>query len=196
MRIILIILVCFVLGIVGKKVLAKTAKKKTVSPQEMYSILRNKAFTVTYKDLGEPQTSGKQGAYGVLMETVMDKAVVSLVAFSTGDASLYFSTGGGMIGGVSHENVRKAAVGFSLKAGEFLEKCQKTTSFPPPVSGKVAFYIFTKEGVYTVQTDEKNFEDGKDALAPLFFAGQEVITQFRLMDKDKEKAKPGAFKDN
>jgi hypothetical protein len=38
-----------------------------------------------------------------------DGGSYTVVAFADGSASIYLSTGGGHIGGVAHENVRKAA---------------------------------------------------------------------------------------
>src|SRR5262249_2976490 len=46
--------------------------------------------------------------YGLLMETGYDKAVVTLACFLTGDTSLYFSNGGGIIGAGKHASVADA----------------------------------------------------------------------------------------
>ena len=34
---------------------------------------------------------------------------MTLACFGDGDASLFYKTGGGMVGGIGHESVRKAA---------------------------------------------------------------------------------------
>lgn len=46
----------------------------------------------------------------------------------------------------------------------------------------------TKEGIYTAQASENDLGNKRHLLFPLFYAGQNVITQFKLAEeKRKEK---------
>jgi hypothetical protein len=54
----------------------------------------------------------------------------------------------------------------------------KAADFPRPVGGATNFYVLTSQGVFRATLPKP---DGAEPLMPLFMAGQEVITQLRLM---------------
>ncbi len=43
------------------------------------------------------------------MDWIVSSAIATVVAFSDGSASVYFSSGGGLLGGQAHEPIRNAA---------------------------------------------------------------------------------------
>ena len=147
---------------------------------EVYLGLRKQALEFTPETLGNVQTVGNHQIYGVFMEIGFPEAVVTLATFVTGDASLYFSNGGGVIGGGAHESVRKRVAQLSNKADQFVPLCRKTTEYPTPDRDQTIFYILTKEGVYTAEAVEDELGNQKSPLSPLFYAGQDVITELRL----------------
>jgi hypothetical protein len=57
----------------------------------------------TRADIGVSSASSEGVPLGVLMETGYDSATVTLFALSDGTTSLYFSNGGGVIGGQGQE---------------------------------------------------------------------------------------------
>jgi hypothetical protein len=152
-------------------------KKSRANP---YDELRAKALGVTPNDLNVKLDAAEATPYGILMETGRPTATVTLVSFSTGDASLYFSTGGGVIGGVGHESVRTAAQAFVNATIPFLAKMQSATETPTPSVGTTRFYVLTTRGIVTAEAVENDLGQGKSELSPLFHAGQDVITQIRL----------------
>ena len=190
MKSIIIILFVFVVLVavfsVTRKVLAGTQENQKDS-KELYAGLRNQALGMNLKDLSGVSPVGVHGVYGIIMEMGQPEGTITLVTFLPGDASLYFSNGGGMIGGSGYDQVRKAVVNFNEKANQYILNCQKVTSFPLPVEGQTVFYILTREGIYTYQAKENDLGNERDALSPLFFSGQEVITQFRLASESKDK---------
>lgn len=56
--------------------------------------------------------------FGVIMDTTFASGTVTLVALADGTASLYASTGGGVIGGGAHERVAVAAPAASQDSRE------------------------------------------------------------------------------
>ena len=162
---------------------AEMTDSEKATAQEMSAELRAQALAVKVTDFSNLDTVGEHGVYGILMETGYPESAATLVAFMTGDASIYFSKGGGMIGGGEHESVRKAAIAFTKKADEFVSFCKKTTSFPLPKEGQTIFYILTKDGIYTVEALESDLGNNKSQLSPLFYAGQDVITEYRLIEE-------------
>jgi hypothetical protein len=113
------------------------------------------------------------------METDYSQAVATLVSFSTGDASFYLSSGGGVIGGGAHESVRAAAARFVAAATGFLSHLEKTDRYPLPSAGRTRFYVLTTDGIYTAEAGEEELGGGSLPLSPLFSHGHEVITELR-----------------
>ena len=59
----------------------------------------------------------------------------------------------------------------------------KASVQPRPGPAEVTFYALTSQGVLTASRPEDDLGEGRDPLSPLFHAGQEVITQLRLIDE-------------
>ncbi len=109
----------------------------------------------------------------------------TVFAVSDGNASIYLSTGGGFIGGVGHEAVRRAAVNMVRVAGTLASLLSPAETYPLPDRGRTIFYLRTEAGVLTGGATEAELGQRRHALSELFFAGQDVITQFRLVSEKK-----------
>ncbi len=153
------------------------------SGHEVYLGLRQQALNVTPTDIGVMVLPDSAEAFGVVMDIGMTTGTATVVAFSTGDASLYLSTGGGVIGGIGHEEVRVAAKDFVSIASSCTQGMVLTSSFQLPESGKVAFYILTPRGVFRKEAAETDLQASE--LAPLYAAGQCVITELRVVSDNK-----------
>lgn len=153
--------------------------------------LRNQLINTKFEDLNIPEESlaGKNKIWAVLMETGFKKGSFTLVSIITGDASIYFSNGGGIIGGIGHENVAKSAISMVKTADNFFESAQKTTSYPLPKEGETVFYFLTTAGVYTAEAPENDLGEKRHPLSALFYAGQNVITQLRIIDENAKNSK-------
>jgi hypothetical protein len=125
--------------------------------------------------------------WGVLMETGYPEAAATLVALGDGTASLYFSSGGGIIGGGPHPSVRAAALRLVGLAGSHLTKMSPVSEFPLPASGEVKFYVLTTNGVVAASAREEHLGAGGHPLSELFFAGHEVITGLREVSQERER---------
>lgn len=160
--------------------------QKTPEPAEVYNGLRNKILSLNPSDAGIQPSREMPNVWGVLMETGYPQALVTLVSLADGTTSLYFSNGGGMIGGGQHATVAQASKSFVVAAENYYQKMSLTESFPSPAIGKVKFYVLTYSGVYTIDADENELGNKKHELSPLFYYGQDVITQFRLVQEQKK----------
>lgn len=126
--------------------------------ENSYDGLRQMAFGVSTEQLG--LTDLKSGdIYGVIMDWDLGKGIMSLITYKTGDASMYLSTGGGVIGGGQHENVNKASKQFVKLADKYLDKAVKTDLTPIPDKNCVRFYFLTTKGKYYAQEQMINFEN-------------------------------------
>ena len=153
--------------------------------EHYYVELRHQALHRSRVELGLPKPSEATRPWGVLMETTYEDASVTVFAVSDGNASIYLSTGGGFIGGVGHEAVRRAAVNMVRVAGTLAALLSPAETYPLPDRGRTIFYVRTEAGVLTGGATEAELGQRRHPLSELFFAGQDVITQFRLVNEKK-----------
>jgi hypothetical protein len=168
---------------------SKPPRKKAgpaAEPAEIYAKLRNQIFKLNPKEVGILQTRGTPNVWGLLIETGYPEAVVTLVSLADGTTSLYFSNGGGMIGGGEHATVARSTKAFIAAAEKYYRQMDLTEAFPLLTVGRVRFYVLTFSGVLTLDVDENKLGDGKHALSPLFYSGQDVIAQFRAVQEQKK----------
>jgi hypothetical protein len=144
-----------------------------------YEDLRNMAFKATPEQLNISLPTDKTIVYGVVMDWEMGEATATTVAYQTGDASLYLSSGGGVIGGGQHQNVNSASKQFVSLAQNFLEKTAKAEKTSLPTTNEIKFYFLTNKGVYVGQEQMKNFENNSSLWLKLFEEGNNVLSELR-----------------
>ncbi|MFZ2031980.1 MAG: hypothetical protein WAU68_16835 [Vitreimonas sp.] len=140
----------------------------------MYVKVRDEAFNWN--------TSAPPGALrGVIMETGYEKAVVTLVAMSDSSISVYFSTGGGMIGAGSHERPAAAARNLAMGVAQNMEHFKKTSDTKAPKPGETRFFVLIDKDVLGASAKEEEFGQNKHKLSPVFHAAHGVITEVRRL---------------
>lgn len=145
--------------------------------------LRNMVFQLDPKEIGLTKEGFGHPVWGMVMETGFDEGSFSLIVMADGTTSLYFSSGGGIIGGGEHAKVRKASENFLTGAQHYYEQATIVTDFPTPTNGKVHFYFLCFDGHRLYSASEEQLGGGKDELASLFFAAHAVITDLRKIEK-------------
>jgi hypothetical protein len=170
----------------GRQAAASVARKAKETPAETFMRLRQEAIETPAASLALPGELKPSEPYGILMEMGIPNSVVTLACFANGDARLYYKTGGGMVGGISHEKVRKAAQEFSSLARKALPRMSRVTSYPVPHEDRVRFYVLTPRGIFTTETDREALGEPGNELAPLFYSGQEVVTQMRQVQEQRD----------
>jgi hypothetical protein len=178
MRVFWVVLVLIAIAGVAAALVQRARREQAASPAEVAAQLRESVFTSDPAKLGIPLRPGE--AWGIVMDTSYPKAVASLVSLADGSASIYISSGGGYIGGQGRPAVRDAAKAFVRAATANLSRLARVSEHPLPSVGRTRFYVLTPEGLFTAEAAEKELGENHHALSPLFHAGQDVITQFRL----------------
>ena len=156
-----------------------TTSKVHQTEENAFEGLRNMAFTATPEQLGLSLPTDKTIVYGAIMDWEMGGATATTVSYQTGDASLYLSSGGGVIGGGQHKNVNSSAKQFVSLAQTFLDKTTKTETTPLPSTNEVKFYMLTNKGIFVGQEQMKNFENNSSTWLKLFEEGNNVLTELR-----------------
>lgn len=148
-----------------------------------FESLRDKAFKVRPDQLGLVLPANQTVVYGVIMDWEMGNATATTVAYLSGDASLYLSSGGGVIGGGKHQSVNRAAKQFMAVAQDFIDETTKTETTILPSSDEVIFYLLTNKGIYRGKEQMKNFENNSSAWIKLFEEGNKVINELHQISQ-------------
>jgi len=119
----------------------------------------------------------------LVMDWGYEGAVVTVVSFVTGDASLYLSSGAVIIGGITHKSVSESAKKLIDFSQQYLAKAEKTKETPIPPFNKIYFYFLTNNGIFKAQTEMKSIEDETSELHGLFSECNDVITEIRLLEE-------------
>lgn len=153
---------------------------KTKVKENPYFDFRNQSLSVTPEQLQLKLDNKTTITYGVVMDWDIGKAVVTVVAFQTGDASMYVSAGQIYIGGYAHDNIKKAGLSFVEYAQQYLSKANPTTETKLPDKNCIGFYFLTNKGKYYIQETVENVKSKSSEFTHLFDLGNNVITEYRI----------------
>jgi hypothetical protein len=145
--------------------------------------LRDMVLHTPPAELGFAATPEHPHVYGVLMEMGYPTATATLACLVDGSTSLYFSSGGGIIGGGEHPQVAALSKQVVGGAEHFLDALEATTEFPLPEPGRVRFQVLTFDGAWTGEAGDEELGAGGARLSPLFFAGHRVIAALRTLQQ-------------
>ena len=166
----------------GRPAVHSHNQKVLADPASVYMGLRNRILHGSRAQLGLPATSAPTQPWAALMEMGLSRGPATVVAVSDGTTSLYLSSGGGLLGGGQrYEAVRNAGLHLLNLAGEYQPLMHSTQESPLPREGQIIFYAVTDSGVFTAEAPEGDLAARHDWLGSLYAAGQDIITQYRLI---------------
>jgi hypothetical protein len=147
--------------------------------------LRERIFSLSAKDLAD--RTRPDGVIAALMEFHSGRTWVSLAAVADGTTSLYFGSGGGIIGAGGNERVREASARFLDAAFAASSRFARTSSHPTPADATVRFYILKPDGAHASgELAERELRTAGHPLLPLYAAGQDLITEIRLSQEQRQ----------
>jgi hypothetical protein len=144
-----------------------------------YNDLRNLALSATAEQMGQ-LSNEKTEIYGVIMDWGLGEGTATLVAFKTGEASLYFSSGAGIIGGGGHDNVKREIAEYIKMAEGYLVNTSRTETTLLPSANEIKFYFLTNKGKYSGVEKMKNIESEKSDWLNLFEEANKLIAEIRI----------------
>jgi hypothetical protein len=162
-------------------------RKPKGDPAEVSRRLREQALRVTASEVSMPPFEVAAGAWGGLLELGYPQAVATLAVFADGTASLYVSTGGGVIGAGEHDSVRAAARAFLAAMNAHLDNLSAAAETPLPEQGRARFYARTNDGTRTAEADMTELSREDHPLAPVYRAGHAVIAEMRLASEGDDR---------
>lgn len=153
----------------------------TVSPeQDSYLDLRSMALTMPAGQL-DIDASSEFEPYGVVLDWNVGKGVATFTAFKSGDASMYTSTGGGIIGGVGHDNVKIAAQSLVRRSKNFVKNAKKSDDISVARDSTIKFFFLTTKGRFVSEETLDNLDNGSSPLLELFVEANKLITELRAV---------------
>jgi len=161
----------------------RSKRPKLVAPSvpddNTYEGIRRFALNVTAGQLKLTIPPADTFVYGVVMDWNMGETTVTLAAYITGAANMYFSTGGGITGAGKNPVVGEVAVEFVIAAQSFINRAAATTITELPAPGTVKFYLLTNKYVYAAQEQVEYLDDNSSPWLSLFEKGNQVIIEMR-----------------
>jgi hypothetical protein len=154
-------------------------------PSQVYLQLRNRILSLNPIVLGLAPSNVAPHVWGVLMETGYPVGWATLVSLADGTTSLYYSTGGGMLGSGDYTPVAEASKALVIQAEKHLMHVSLSNEFQVPEAGQVRFIILTYSGMYAGEAPEKTLAAGKHQLSPLYINARETLEQLRLLTEKK-----------
>jgi hypothetical protein len=153
---------------------AGAARAQEANP---YPGLRAKALQTRPADVGvtSPDDAVSVSVYGVVMDMGLPEGTATLVGFSSGDAGLYLSSGGGVIGGAQYPEVSRTAVAWIKVVQAHLNAFGPATSDDLPPDGTARLFVLTNRGVLTADASEDDLEAGGVELSPVWTGGQLLL---------------------
>lgn len=165
-----------VLALLGASYMARQRTVAKIDP--MTATLRTQAISLKPADIGLAMPAQPLTVYGVVIDLALQDEDATLVALSTGDASLYFENGGGLIGGGSNSAVTESAKGLvALAQGQAAG--MKAGDTRPPRKGDTRITFLTTQGPLTEVARERSVADGSHRLSGVYYKANEVVTVLR-----------------
>lgn len=141
--------------------------------------MRRQAFEMRLESGPPERASSTPISFGLIHEFWQRGVLVTLAAFRTGDLSLYFSNGGGILGGIQHENVAEMVRKTIPLLGPLTKQLEKSDDIEPPKPGEVTFTILTGDGRFRSRLDAMPERNKENANFQLLALSQGLITELR-----------------
>ncbi len=166
--------------------MSETKDSSKKSPAESMRELRLKQLTTKPRDFGQNSTPEFPHVCAIVMDWPINSVIVTVVARSTGDASLYTTGTFGVIGGIGHETVRNAAKTCVRVGDKHFEHAASTKQYPYPKAGQIRFYLIGYDEVRVVDADEEAVRTGKDKCSELNAAMQHLVGELRSITEGRK----------
>jgi hypothetical protein len=121
------------------------------------------------------------------MEVGYEVGTAMLVSLIDGTTSLYYSTGGGMIGSGSYPPLAEASRSFITQAEAHLNRIPTCSVFPLPEVNQVRFIILTFSRKHSIVLPLNTLVTGEAPLGPLYSKAQNTLTELHRSDGQKHK---------
>ena len=163
-----------------KNIFTGTKPIKQQDPARTSAELRNMVLHMNPDKLGVRPSESTPNIWGVLMEFWMKQTVVTIVSLADGTTSMYFSTGGGILGAGSAPAPSTASRQLIRVAEQFYSVIPEAVACPMPKPGNVRFHLLTFASFRSIELAENEVQNKSHQFFRLYAYGQDVITKIRV----------------
>lgn len=156
---------------------SKQQTENQIQPNQ-YEELRKLALSTTAEQLGLSEIDDGK-VYGIVSDLGMENGTATIVAFLTGDTSIYLSSGGGYIGAGNHKKVNKEIKRIVDQIQKFKREAKKIKNADLPSQNEVTFNFLTKNGLYQIKTNYEDLESQNSDYKVLFKEINKIISLIR-----------------
>ncbi len=165
-----------------------TAGEPKKDPSEAGRALREMFLTTSAEKAGIQPSRASPRIWGVAMDLpIGDGHTATVVSLSDGSASVYTTGTFGVIGGIRHETVGKAAKNLVREADRYFDDSIPTRDLSYPSRDHVRFFLATFGGLRLIEADLESLSERRSKYSSLFDSAQEVMTQLRLVWEQEKK---------
>ncbi|OGO27421.1 MAG: hypothetical protein A2136_02785 [Chloroflexi bacterium RBG_16_54_11] len=154
-------------------------------PAPVYIQLRERILNLEPETVDISPSSENPHVWGVIVETGYDVGTATLVCLVDGTTSLYYSTGGGMLGSGEYASLAEASKELVAQAEDLLPQVSPAIDYSLPEIGQVRFIFLTYNGTYSAGATQGALAGGDHPLSPLFAEAQNTLTKLRLLAEKK-----------
>jgi hypothetical protein len=154
-------------------------EKRTATHSTME--MRAKLLASKSKDYGITVAKPTEIWAVVMDQGMKPNSSFSIVALSDGNASIYVSTGGGVVGGYDHEQVRRAATDFVRLVNSQQQNLVPVTSYPLPKPDVVTFYGISDAGVRSYSESAQSLQAPSHRMNPTYYSANIVMMELRQL---------------
>ena len=147
---------------------------------KVYVDLRRQIITLDPASIGIAPTGARPMVWAVLLELGYPDGIATIVAIRDGTASMYTSSGGGLIGGGGRPAVAAEAVRFLDIVDGDIDALSPADALQPPGPGHTNIHARTFAGNRSGGALTDELATGSHPLSRMYLAGHELITQLRL----------------
>ena len=165
------------------RVRTNATAEQAVQSENRYYDLRRMALKMSPDLLGLKNMGRNTQVFGVVVDWYARNGIVTVVAYQTGDASMYISSGGGLVGGGLHRAVRNAVIPLVKHAQDYLTQAKGTVTTLLPDKDNVGFYLLTNNGTFYAQEELKNIENESSDWCKLFTEANKVLSRLQEIKK-------------
>jgi hypothetical protein len=151
-----------------------------------YLGLRSMALAIEPGSIGVAPTAELPHVYGVVMDMGYDTGTATVVAFADGSVSMYYSSGGGVIGAGGHEQIRSAAHQLLVVAERELAAFSDSQPDELPAVEHTQITVLSYDGSLRAAAATDDLGEGRLPGSPVFLAVHDVITQIRELSAPTE----------
>jgi hypothetical protein len=154
-------------------------------PEQTYLQLRRRILDLNPADIGLSPSPAAPHVWGVLIETGYEVGTATLMSLVDGTTSLYYSTGGGMLGSGEFAPLAEASKALVAQAEAQLPLMKPSTKIELPKVGQVKFNLLTYSGILSAQAPEKSLASSQHPLSPLFTQAQITLRRLRALTEKR-----------